>query len=105
MSEHRPRAQDFLEIVHRARQGRLKVYLGFAAGVGKTYRMLQEAHALSKRGVDIVVAAVDTHGTPETAELLPGLDAIPLRNTEYRGVQVQEMDLDAVLPAPPPSPS
>ncbi|TAL18742.1 histidine kinase [bacterium] len=101
MTDQRPTPRDFLEIVQRARQGRLKVYLGFAAGVGKTYRMLQEAHALKKRGVDIVIASVDTHGRPETAELLPGLDKVPLRKIEYRGVTVEEMDLDAVLARAP----
>ncbi|NTU60523.1 MAG: universal stress protein [Deltaproteobacteria bacterium] len=97
----RPSPQDFLELVHRSKQGRLKVYLGFAAGVGKTYRMLQEAHALAERGVDVVVAAVDTHGRPETAALLPGLEAVPPRRVEYRGVHIEEMDLDAVLARQP----
>ena len=59
--ERRP-AADFLELVERLRRGRLKVYIGFAAGVGKTYRMLEEAHALAKRGVDVVVGFVETHG-------------------------------------------
>lgn len=101
MTDQRSTPQDFLEIVQRARQGRLKVYLGYAAGVGKTYRMLQEAHALSQRGVDIVIAAVDTHGRPETAELLTGLEAVSLKKVEYRGVTVKEMDLDAVLARAP----
>lgn len=101
MTEPRRTPEDFLELVHRARQGRLKVYLGFAAGVGKTYRMLQEAHALAERGVDIVIGAVDTHGRPETAELLPGLEAVALRKVQYRGVVIEEMDLDAILQRSP----
>jgi two-component system sensor histidine kinase KdpD len=101
VTEQRQRPEDFLELVHRARQGRLRVYLGFAAGTGKTYRMLQESHALADRGVDIVIGAVDTHGRPETAALLPGLEAVPLRKVEYRGVVLEEMDLDAVLQRKP----
>ena len=94
--ERRP-AADFLELVERSRRGRLKIYIGFAAGVGKTYRMLEEAHALAKRGVDIVVALVETHGRPETAGLLEGLEVVPRQRFEYRGLRIEEMDLDAVL--------
>lgn len=92
-----PRPQDFLELLERARRGRLKVYIGSAAGVGKTYRMLEEAHDLKHRGVDVVLAFVETHGREETAALLPGLEVVPRRRVEYRGVAVEEMDLDAVL--------
>jgi two-component system sensor histidine kinase KdpD len=94
--ERRP-AADFLELVERSRRGRLKIYIGFAAGVGKTYRMLEEAHALAKRGVDIVVAFVETHGRPETSVLLEGLEAVPRRGFEYRGLRIEEMNLDGVL--------
>ena len=93
----RTRAEDFLELVQRGKRGRLKVYVGFAAGVGKTYRMLEEAHALRKRGVDIVVALAETHGRADTAALLDGLEIVPRKRIEYRGVFVEEMDLDAVL--------
>src|SRR5882724_12191138 len=79
MSAARPRPEDFLELVERAKRGRLKLYLGFAAGVGKTYRMLEEAHALKKRGVDVVVGYVETHGRSETAALVEGLEVIPRR--------------------------
>src|SRR5215468_3326553 len=91
------RPEDFLELVRRAKRGRLKLYIGFAAGVGKTYRMLEEAHALTQRGVDCVVAYVETHGRAETAELIEGLEVVPRRRIEYRGVFVEELDLDAVL--------
>jgi len=91
------RPEDFLELVQRAKRGRLKVYMGSAAGVGKTFRMLEEAHALQKRGVDVVVGIVETHGRAETAALLPGLEEIPRRRIEYRGVSIEEMDLDAIL--------
>src|SRR5512138_2072800 len=73
------RAEDFLELVERARRGRLKLYIGFAAGVGKTYRMLEEAHALKARGVDVVVGFVETHGRAETAALIEGIEVVPRR--------------------------
>jgi two-component system sensor histidine kinase KdpD len=91
------RPEDFLELVERARRGRLKLYVGFAAGVGKTYRMLQEGHDLRRRGVDVVVAFVEPHGRAETLALVDGLEVVPRKRVEYRGVTVEEMDLDAVL--------
>ena len=93
----RARPEDFLELVERAKRGRLKVYIGPAAGVGKTYQMLEEAHVLKKRGVEVVLAFIETHGRAETAALIEGLEVIPRRQFEYRGVMVEEMDLDAVL--------
>lgn len=95
------RAEDFLSLVQRRDRGRLKLYIGFAAGVGKTYRMLEEAQALKKRGVDIVLAFVETHGRADTARLVAGLEEIPRRKIEYRGVTVEEMDLDGVLARKP----
>jgi len=97
MALDRKRPEDFLELVERAKRGRLKVYIGPAAGVGKTYQMLEEAHALKKRGVDVVMAFIETHGRAETEALVEGLEVIPRRRMEYRGVTVEEMDLDAVL--------
>ena len=91
------RAEDFLELVERSRRGRLKLYVGFAAGVGKTFRMLEEAQALRARGVDVVVAYVETHGRAETAAKLPGLEVIPRQRLDYRGVVIEELDLAAVL--------
>jgi two-component system sensor histidine kinase KdpD len=97
----RSRADDFLELVERGKRGRLKLYIGFAAGVGKTYRMLEEAHALRKRGVDIVVGFVETHGRAETQALLDGLEIVPRRQIEYRGVVVEEMSLNNILKRKP----
>ncbi|HWX78007.1 MAG TPA: universal stress protein [Candidatus Acidoferrales bacterium] len=97
MAKNRKRPEDFLELVERAKRGRLKVYIGSAAGVGKTYQMLEEAHALKKRGIDIVLAFIETHGRAETATLIDGLEVIPRKSVEYKGVAVEEMDLDAVL--------
>ena len=93
----RPRAEDFLELVQKSKRGRLKLYIGFAAGVGKTYRMLEEAHALKKRGVDVVIGFIETHGRADTAALMQGLEAVPLRQVEYRGVLIEEMSINQVL--------
>ncbi|KFA91661.1 sensor protein KdpD [Archangium violaceum] len=95
------RAEDFLELVERGRRGRLKLYIGFAAGVGKTYRMLEESHALKQRGVDVVLGFVETHGRAETAALIEGLEVVPREVFTYRDVAVEEMDLDAVLARKP----
>ena len=77
--------------------GQLRIYLGAAAGVGKTYDMLSEGHRRLERGADVVVAFVETHGRQHTAALLDGLEIIPRKTVEYRGAEFQEMDLDAVL--------
>ncbi len=77
--------------------GRLKIFVGAAPGVGKTYEMLQSAHAKRKAGVDVVVGVVETHGRAETEALLVGLDVIPRRRIEHKGQSIDEMDLDAVL--------
>jgi two-component system, OmpR family, sensor histidine kinase KdpD len=91
------RPEDFLEMLRRAKRGRLKLYIGFAAGVGKTYRMLEEAHALKRRDVDVVLGYVETHGRAETAKLVEGLPEVPRKTFQYRGVAIEEMDLDGLL--------
>jgi two-component system, OmpR family, sensor histidine kinase KdpD len=90
-------AGDFLALVRQRERGRLKVYIGSAAGVGKTYRMLEEAHSLRRRDIDAVVAFVETHGRAETAAQLRDIEVVPPRRIEYRGVTLEEMDVDAVL--------
>jgi two-component system sensor histidine kinase KdpD len=97
----RHRAEDFLELVQRTRRGGLKLYIGFAAGVGKTYRMLEEARALGKRGVDVVLGYIESHGRADTEALIAGLEVIPRRKVEYRGVVVEEMDVEAILQRKP----
>ena len=92
-----PTPQDFLELLERSKRGRLKLYIGFAAGVGKTWRMLEEAHALKRRGVDVVGGFIETHGRAETAALIGDLAVVPRRAVEYRGVVVEEMDLEAIV--------
>lgn len=94
-------SRDFLELVERTRLGRLKVYLGYAAGVGKTYQMLREAHTLKQRGVDIVVGFVEPHARSETQRQIDGLEVVPRKKIEYRGVVVEELDLDAVIARKP----
>ena len=97
MATERKRPEDFLELVERAKRGRLKVYIGSAAGVGKTYQMLEEAHALQKRGVDVVLGFIEPHDRLDTTALIEGLEVVPRRHVEYRGVVVEEMDVDTVL--------
>jgi two-component system sensor histidine kinase KdpD len=93
----RPSPERFLSMLREQQRGRLKVYLGFAPGVGKTYEMLQEGQRLRKQGVDVVVGVVETHGRPETAAMIGDLEQEARRKVEYRGVVLEEMDLDAVL--------
>src|SRR5450432_1912391 len=91
------RAQAFLQMIRRSERGRLKVYLGYGPGVGKSYQMLQEAHRLKKEGIDVVVGLIETHGRVETAKLIEGVELIPRRKVEYHGIVVEEMDVDAIL--------
>ena len=77
--------------------GRLRVYIGAAPGVGKTYRMLEDAHLMKRQGIEIVIGLVEPHGRADTAALVDGLEIIPLRAIEYRSVTLKEMDLDAVI--------
>jgi two-component system sensor histidine kinase KdpD len=93
----RPAPERFLSLIREQQRGRLKVYLGFAPGVGKTYEMLQEGQALKRKGVDVVVGVVETHGRSDTAAMIGDLEQVPRRRIEYHGVVLQEMDLDAVL--------
>src|SRR6476620_1595433 len=78
-------------------RGKLRVYLGAAPGVGKTYHMLDEAQRRAERGGDVVVGFVETHDRPHTAAMLDGLEIVPRRRMEYRGSDFDEMDVDAVL--------
>jgi two-component system, OmpR family, sensor histidine kinase KdpD len=94
---HRPTPEQFLNLIRRQTRGRLKVYLGSAAGTGKTYAMLREGHRLKSQGVDAVIGLVETHGRRETAEQIGDLEIIPPRVVEYRGVTLREMDVDAIV--------
>ena len=95
MMEHR--ADSFLRLVRKAQRGRHKIYLGYCAGVGKTYQMLLEAQRFKEDGIDIAVGLVETHGREETKCLLQGLEVIPRQRLVYRGIEIHEMDLDAII--------
>ena len=95
------RASSFLRLIRRAQRGRLKVYLGYCAGVGKTYQMLQEGQRLKSDGIDVVVGLLETHGRVDTAKLAEGLEVVPRMRQEYHGVVVEEMDVDAILARKP----
>ncbi|MFV8372259.1 sensor protein KdpD [Flavobacterium sp. LB2P74] len=87
----------FLDLIQKSRKGKFKVYIGMSAGVGKTFRMLQEAHTLLKNGIDLKIGYVETHNRKETHELLEGLPVIPRRTLFYRGKLLEEMDLQAII--------
>ena len=95
--DHRPSADALLERIKETERARLRIYIGAAPGVGKTYEMLQEAHALRTRGLDVVVGFVETYGRRETEAQLKDLEVVPRRNIDYRGVTMEEMDVEAVI--------
>ena len=97
----RPTAEDFLHLIQKQSRGKLKVYLGSSAGVGKTYAMLQEGNRLKQRGVDVIVGYVEPHERPETTAQIGALEVTPPRVTAYHGMEIREMDLEAVLKRKP----
>ncbi|KLT68848.1 MULTISPECIES: sensor protein KdpD [unclassified Flavobacterium] len=90
-------AQHFLDLIQKSRKGKFKVYIGMSAGVGKTYRMLQEAHSLLKNGIDVKIGYIETHLRKETHELLFGLPLIPRRTIFYKGKELEELDVQAII--------
>lgn len=97
MEETRKSAQEFLDLIKKSRKGKFKVYIGMSAGVGKSYRMLQEAHTLLKNGIDVKIGYIETHHRKETHDLLTGLPVIPRRKLFYKGKELEEMDVQAVI--------
>src|SRR6478736_1375783 len=95
------RATSFLQMIRRSERGRLKVYLGYGPGVGKTYQMLQEAHRVNAEGIDVVVGLIETHGRADTEKLIDGVEVLPRWKLEYRGIVVDEFELDACLARKP----
>src|ERR1041385_7235994 len=95
--ERRPSPESLLAKLRESERARLRVYIGAAAGVGKTYQMLADARLLKKQGADICIAFIETHGREETEELIGDLERVPLRRIEYRGVVLEEMDVEAVV--------
>src|ERR1700743_2018590 len=97
--DHRPSPEALLEAARKedSRVGKLRIFVGAAPGVGKTYEMLQQAQARKKDGYDVVVGVVETHGRKETEALLTGLEIVPLRSVQYRAQTLHEMDIDAII--------
>ena len=87
----------FLDLIQKSRKGKFKVYIGMSAGVGKTFRMLQETHTLLKNGIDVKIGYIETHNRAETHALLDGLPIIPRRSIFYKGKQLEEMDVQAII--------
>jgi two-component system, OmpR family, sensor histidine kinase KdpD len=96
-----PKPEAFLDLIRRQKRGRLKIYLGFAAGVGKTFDMLQEGNRLRRQGIDVVIGLVEAHGRTETIAQIGDVEQVPRRRIEYRGIVLEEMDVDAVLERQP----
>ncbi|MEG0850528.1 MAG: sensor protein KdpD, partial [Flavobacterium sp.] len=93
MDQERRTAEHFLSLIKKSRRGKFKLYIGMSAGVGKTYRMLQEAHTLLRNGIDVKIGFIETHNRTETHTLLQGLPVIPRRKLFYKGKELQEMDV------------
>ncbi len=87
----------FLELIHQSRKGKFKLYIGMIAGVGKTYRMLKEVRGLMKKGIDVQIGFIETHGREDTERVLEGLPVIPRKKVFYKGKELEEMDLQAIL--------
>ncbi|HMH20660.1 MAG TPA: sensor histidine kinase KdpD [Puia sp.] len=90
-------AQHFIELIRKSRRGKFKIYIGMSAGVGKTFRMLQEAQTLLRNGVDVKIGYIETHGRKETHALLEGLPVLPRRKLFYKGKELEELDVQAVI--------
>jgi len=108
MTDNRPDPEEFLRRIQEEEEnetprsnGRLKIFLGFCAGVGKTYHMLEETKLAVKNGINAVIGVVETHGRKETQELLEGLEIIPRKKIEYNGINLEEMDIDKILELKP----
>ena len=96
-NEKENNVKHFLDLIQKSRKGKFKVYIGMSAGVGKTFRMLQEVHTLLKNGIDVKIGFIETHNRKETHELLEGLPVIPRRTLFYKGKLLEEMDLQAII--------
>ncbi|WP_276480489.1 universal stress protein [Paraflavitalea pollutisoli] len=97
MPDRDKNVEHFIELIRQSRRGKFKIYIGMSAGVGKTYRMLQEAHTLLRNGVDVKIGYIETHMRRETHALLDGLPIIPRRKLFYKGKELEELDVQAIL--------
>jgi len=95
--DERKSAEHFLDLIQKSRKGKFKLYIGMSAGVGKTFRMLQEAHTLLRNGIDVKIGYIETHNRAETHALLNGLPIIPKRTLFYKGKELEELDLQAII--------
>lgn len=101
MSAREQSVEHFLNLIRKSRRGKFKIYIGMSAGVGKTFRMLQEAHSLQRNGVDVRIGYIETHNRKETQELLAGIPVIERKRSFYKGKELEEMDIQAILNARP----
>jgi len=97
VEEVKKSAQEFLDLIKKSRRGKFKIYIGMSAGVGKSYRMLQEAHSLLKNGIDVKIGYIETHNRAETVAMLEGLPVIPRRKLFYKGKELEELDVLAII--------
>jgi len=97
MPEDEKNVEHFLNLIRQSRRGKFKIYIGMSAGVGKTFRMLQEAQTLLRNGVDVKIGYIETHGRKETHTLLEGLPIVPRRKLFYKGKELEELDVQAIL--------
>jgi two-component system, OmpR family, sensor histidine kinase KdpD len=97
MPDPEKNTNEFLTLIRQSRRGKFKIYIGMSAGVGKTFRMLQESHSLLRNGVDVKIGYIETHKRSETQALLEGLPIIPRRELFYKGKNLEEMDVQAIL--------
>ena len=97
MDDREHSVQHFLDLIKKSHRGKFKIYIGMIAGVGKSYRMLQEAHELLENGVNVQIGYIETHGRAGTEALLQGLPVIPRRKIFYKGKELEEMDLDTII--------
>lgn len=97
MTEKDKTVEHFLDLIKKSRKGKFKIYIGMSAGVGKSFRMLQEAHTLLKNGIDVKIGFIETHGRRETEALVVGLPVVPRQQIFYKGKQLEEMDVQAII--------
>src|SRR5262245_58423444 len=101
LETQRPTPESLLAKLKETERARLRVYIGAAPGVGKTYQMLEDAHLLKKQGVDIVIAVVETHSREDTRAMIGDLERVPLQRIDYRGVSIEDLDVAAVIKRDP----
>src|ERR1700733_2590994 len=97
MPDQEKNTTEFIDLIRKSRKGKFKIYIGMSAGVGKTYRMLQEAQSLLRNGVDVKIGYIETHGRKETMLQLEGLPILPRRKLFYKGKELDELDVQAVI--------